>query len=128
MADIAALDAEVVLVNYWATWCGPCRVEFPDLVRYDADHEGEGVEVRFVSVDLPSDGEAVQAFLDDHAVSDPSYLYAGPGELIGQLDPAVAGIVPVTMVFDGEGTLLKSHMGVLTYDAIDQLVADARST
>ena len=120
------VEADIVLVNFWATWCGPCRVEFPDLVRYDAEND-EGVEVRFVSVDLKPDSPLVQQFLDDHAVEDPSFLYTGPGELIGQFDEVVAGQLPVTLVFDGDGKLLKSHLGLLTYSKIDQLVADARS-
>lgn len=125
---IRDVDADIVLVNYWATWCGPCRVEFPELVRYDADKEDEGIEVRFVSVDMPADGELVQEFLDDQGLTEPSFLYTGPGELIGQIDPVVAGVVPVTMVFDQDGTLLKSHLGLLTYDKIDQLIAEATST
>ncbi|GAB5535648.1 MAG: hypothetical protein Rubg2KO_18970 [Rubricoccaceae bacterium] len=118
-------DAEIVLVNYWATWCGPCRVEFPDLMRYDAEKEGEGVEVRFVSVDMPADAELVQGFLDEQGVTEPTFLYTGPGELIGQIDPLVAAVVPVTMVFDQDGTLLKSHLGRLHFEDIDQLIADA---
>ena len=124
---IRDVDADIVLVNYWATWCGPCRVEFPDLVRYDADKQGQGIEVRFVSVDMPADGELVQEFLNEHGVTEPSFLYTGPGELLGKIDPLVAGLVPVTMVFDQEGTLLKSHLGILTYDKIDQLIAEATS-
>lgn len=125
---IRAVDADIVLVNYWATWCGPCRVEFPELMRYDADKEAEGIEVRFVSVDMPADGALVQEFLNEQGLTEPSFLYIGPGELIGQFDPEVAGVVPVTMVFDDEGTLLKSHLGMLTYEKIDQLVAEATST
>ena len=124
-AEIRDTDADIVLVNYWATWCGPCRVEFPDLIRYDAEKEGEGVEVRFVSVDMPADAELVQDFLNEQGVTDPSYLYTGSGELLGQIDPLVAGLVPVTMVFDQEGTLLKSHLGRLYFDDIDQLIAEA---
>lgn len=124
-AAIRDVDADIVLVNYWATWCGPCRIEFPDLVRYDAENEGEGIEVRFVSVDMPADGELVQEFLNDHGVTDPSFLYTGPGELLGKIDPEVAGLVPVTMVFNQEGELLKTHLGILSYDTIDQLIAEA---
>lgn len=124
---IREVDADIVLVNYWATWCGPCRVEFPDLVRYDAEKDGEGIEVRFVSVDMPADGELVQEFLNEQGVTEPSFLYTGPGELLGQIDPLVAGVVPVTMVFDQEGTLLKSHLGLLSYDKIDTLIAEATS-
>ncbi|MEO0560236.1 MAG: TlpA family protein disulfide reductase [Bacteroidota bacterium] len=126
-AAIRDTDADIVLVNFWATWCGPCRVEFPDLMRYDAEKEGEGIEVRFVSVDMPADGEFVQDFLDEQGVTEPSFLYTGPGDLIGQFDPEAASIVPTTLVFDREGTLLRSKWGILEYDEIDQFIADAIS-
>ena len=44
-------DNEITVLNFWATWCGPCRIEFPDLMAFDDEMEDENVEVRFVSVD-----------------------------------------------------------------------------
>jgi thiol-disulfide isomerase/thioredoxin len=124
---VAAADAETTVLNFWATWCAPCRVEFPDLVRYDADVEGEGIEVRFVSLDAPDDLGMVRAFLDDHGVEEPSFLYTGQGDVTAALNPFVGGTVPITMILDGEGIVQHTHVGIMTYDEIQSTVATVRA-
>ena len=71
-ADFAALDAavkahkgEVVLVDFWATWCGPCRQRFPHLVSMHKEYAGRGLACISVSIDDPEDASAVQAFLKE---------------------------------------------------------------
>ena len=100
--DLDGLEAETVVLNFWATWCGPCRLEFPDFIRYDAEMEGENVAVRFVSLDQPTDLPLVKSFLAEHGVEDPSYLYTGQGDMTRQLNPlGGGGAIPITMVLDG---------------------------
>ena len=124
---VDANEAETTVLNFWATWCVPCRVEFPDLVRYDASVEGEGVEVRFVSLDSPDDLGLVRAFLADHGVEEPSFLYTGQGDVTSQLNPLVGGTVPITMILDAEGIVQHTHVGIVTFDEIRDLVATVRS-
>ena len=90
--NVAALKKEAVVLNFWATWCGPCRAEFPEFVRYDREHADDNVEVRFVSLDDAADLPAVRTFLDDHGVTDPSLLYTGQTDLPSELTPG-AGVV-----------------------------------
>src|SRR5687768_10130300 len=47
----AAENKKPLLVNFWATWCGPCRVEFPELVKIDAEYRAKGLDFVIVSVD-----------------------------------------------------------------------------
>src|ERR1044071_5693728 len=64
--------AKVVLVNLWASWCGPCREEFPDLVRLQRDYESRGLKVIFVSWD---DSPQIAAkFLARQGVSSASFI------------------------------------------------------
>ena len=115
VADLDDLDAEIVVLNFWATWCGPCRLEFPEFIRFDREMQDQDVHVRFVSLDQPVDLPLVQAFLKEHELDDPSYLYTGQGDVTSQLNPFVGGSIPITMILDGDGIVQDTHVGRLNY-------------
>lgn len=125
--DVEGLDAEIVVLNFWATWCGPCRIEFPEFIRYDREMGAENVHVRFVSLDQTVDLPAVRAFLAEHEVDDPSYLYTGQGDVTSQLNPFVGGALPITMILDGDGIVQDTHVGLMSYDELTAAVAAVRS-
>lgn len=125
--DLDALDTQTVVLNFWATWCGPCRAEFPMFVEYGRENAEDGIAVRFVSVDAPRQLEAVKSFLAEHDVTDPSYLYTGTGDVTSQLNPFVGGAVPITMVLDGDGIVQTTHVGAMTLEDLEELVTTARS-
>src|SRR3974377_1788114 len=69
--------ARAVLVNVWATWCPPCRAEFPDMVKVARDLRGEGLRMVFVSADFDESLPKARAFLADHGVDYLSYHKTG---------------------------------------------------
>lgn len=112
--DASLRDGDVTLVNFWASWCGPCRVEHPFLTELAE----QGVTV--VGVNYKDNPEQAQAFLDD--LGDP---YAAIGvDASGRtgLDWGIYG-VPETFVVDGDGRILMRHPGPLTPDVIERRVA-----
>lgn len=107
--DAMLRDGRVTLVNFWASWCGPCRVEHPFLT------ELAGRGVRVVGVNYKDPPENARAFLDE--LGDPyAAIGADPAGRIG-LDWGIYG-VPETFVIGGDGTVLLRHPGPLTPDAI----------
>ena len=120
--DLDALDADMVVLNFWATWCGPCRLEFPEFIRFDQEMQDRDVHVRFVSIDQPADLPLVQAFLKEHDLEDPSYLYTGQGDVTKQLNPFVGNSIPITMVLDGDGIVQHTHVGRMSYADLKQTV------
>jgi thiol-disulfide isomerase/thioredoxin len=131
-AELARVDADVVLLNVWATWCAPCREEFPDLLRLRGEYRDRGVVVEFLSGDFPSHAADVSAFLRELAVDFPSYIKAGKDmELIEALHPDWSGALPATFIFGRGGEVLQWWEGAASYGtfaaAVDAALARTRS-
>ncbi len=93
-----------VLINVWASWCGPCKTEMPMLLDVREQYAQRGVEVWFVSVDKSSEAEQVQAVLRERTVPTPHYVVKGRlGYFKEALSPIWKGSLPTTFLFDGEG-------------------------
>jgi thiol-disulfide isomerase/thioredoxin len=104
-----------LLVNFWATWCGPCREEFPDLVKLRARYAADHLDFALVSLDDISDIEtAVPDFLlESGAASLPAYLLNAEddGAAINLVDPTWAGELPATFLYDRSGHVVFKHKG-----------------
>jgi cytochrome c biogenesis protein CcmG, thiol:disulfide interchange protein DsbE len=101
---IAALRGYPVVVNVWASWCGPCRYEFPSLQQLSARY---GKRVAFLGVDSEDDAEAARTFLAEEPVPYPSY--SDPGKEI--FDSLGARGFPDTAFYDREGRLVYLKQG-----------------
>ncbi len=99
----------VVLVNFWATWCGPCLELFPHTVELERRLRDRGFVVITVSLDDPADGPAVRKFLDQSGRTTENYLSSygiGPEAMtaFGISD----GALPHVRIYDAEGRLRKT--------------------
>lgn len=96
------------LINYWASWCGPCRKEMPVLDAFAREQGGNGIKV--MGIALESREEAL-SFLEDVPVEFQLLVEnPGPGDSSVQLGNR-RGILPYTVLIDAEGRLLKTHYG-----------------
>jgi thiol-disulfide isomerase/thioredoxin len=106
--------ARPLLVNFWATWCDPCRDEFPDLVKINADYKGRGLDFALVSGDDISEIKTgVPKFLREMKAGMPAYLLNVPdmGLAINSVDTTWYGDLPATFVYDREGKIVFKHFG-----------------
>lgn len=123
-------DARPALINFWATWCEPCKEEFPDLIRIDADYQKRGLKMVFISLDDPSDIKTtVPQFLREmRADKLTSFLLnvPDPEPAIKMVDVEWHGALPATFLFDAQGKLVFKHTGRIKpaelRTAIDKLV------
>ncbi|WP_394003751.1 TlpA family protein disulfide reductase [Luteimonas sp. WGS1318] len=97
-----------VLVNLWASWCGPCIEEMPELDRFAREQGDTGVQVLGIALD---DVEAVRAFLErvpvDYAIALDAPGPADAGVRLGN----PRGVLPYTVLIDGDGRLVKQRIG-----------------
>jgi thiol-disulfide isomerase/thioredoxin len=90
---------QVVVVNIWGSWCGPCRTESPELEQ--AYHQTEASGVRFLGIDVRDTRSAAQDFVRAHGVTYPS-IFDPPGRSLLALQGYPRNVVPSTIVLDRE--------------------------
>lgn len=103
-----------LLVNYWATWCDPCRDEFPDLVKIDRDYRAKGLDFIAITLDdLVDIKTAVPKFLLAMNAKMPVYLLnvADPEPAINMVDSNWSGALPATFLYDNTGKVVYKHFG-----------------
>ncbi|HYZ84637.1 MAG TPA: TlpA disulfide reductase family protein [Bryobacteraceae bacterium] len=104
---------KVVLVNFWATWCEPCRSEMPDLVALEKKLAGKGFDVVTISTDEPEQLEDARKFLASKSVAPPFYIRKAKNDdqFINNFDPKWSGAVPALFLYDRQGRRVKSFIG-----------------
>lgn len=103
-----------LLVNFWATYCEPCREEFPDLVQIDKDFKARGLEFVTVSLDDPAEIKtSVPQFLKQMRALMPAYLLnvPDPEPAIKWVDVDWNGGLPATYLYDARGEVVFKHTG-----------------
>jgi thiol-disulfide isomerase/thioredoxin len=118
-----------LLINFWATWCVPCREEYPDLVKIDQDYRGK-IDFVTVSLDEPADKDtAVPKFLSDMKAQMPAYLLATTDDeaAIAVVSKDWTGGLPFTILFDAKGGVLYSRQGKVKLDFLKAALAKSIS-
>ncbi len=110
---VAAHKGKVVLVNFWATWCEPCREEMPALAKMQAALAAKGLVLLTVSADEPEDEKAALAFLNKSGIQAPAYLKQAKNDdkFISSIDPKWSGALPALVLYDKTGKKSKVWIG-----------------
>jgi thiol-disulfide isomerase/thioredoxin len=101
------------IINYWATWCAPCRKEVPLLVNLQEAHQDQNLIIIGLSMDFPEDTEKVREFMQAQNVNYPVLMAVDDGQAIAELYGAENFALPVSIFVRADGTVSHTHLGEL---------------
>ncbi|HQR31597.1 MAG TPA: redoxin domain-containing protein [Blastocatellia bacterium] len=111
----------VVVVNFWATWCGPCVAEFPEFVKLDNEYKAKG-GVRFVHItaDDMTDLKKAATFLKEQKSNADQFIQdtEDPQEMIDVVFKDWQGVLPATFVYDKTGKMIFHRLGIIDRDVL----------
>lgn len=107
---------QVILLDFWATWCGPCRIEMPWFVEFFDKYESQGFVVLALDVDDPA--SAIQSFVAEYGMDFPVLVGADRDDLKDAYGPPLG--YPTGFVIGREGRICKTHTGFTTKETFEQ--------
>jgi thiol-disulfide isomerase/thioredoxin len=117
--ELKELKGRVVVLNFWATWCGPCRAEIPGMLEVYEKYKGDGLEIVGISLDRGG-WQVVTPFVERMNIDYPVVL--GGREVVQSYGGIQA--IPTTFIVDKRGNVVDGHMGYLSKDDLEKMVKD----
>jgi len=115
---LSELEGRVVVMSFWATWCGPCKEEMPHLQKMYAEHEADGLTVLSISIDDARSASRVKPFIKKNGYSFP-VLLDRDSTVISAYNPAKT--LPYTVLVNRSGEVFKKHSGYNPGDEVELL-------
>lgn len=115
--SLADYKGKVLFLNFWATWCPPCRAEVPDFVDAYAEQKGNGLEILGISLDTKGK-ETVLAFIEKYKINYPVVLETRPNteKIINDYQPGE--YIPATIVIDKLGRIRHKEVGAIDKETL----------
>ncbi|GHD65552.1 TlpA family protein disulfide reductase [Jeongeupia chitinilytica] len=107
---LATLQGKPLVVNYWATWCSPCREEIPEFVTLSKKYAGK---VNFVGIAI-DDAKSVGDFAKQYKISYPTLIGEADAMALMKAEGNAIGGLPYTAIYDGQGRRVTTHTGRLS--------------
>ena len=121
--SLAAYRGHVVVLNFWGSWCPPCRAEAPSLGQLDRQLSPSGV--RFLGIDIRDSPATAEAFMSDFRISYPSLNDPSDNLALDFRDTVPPAGIPTTLVISRGGRIAARVIGGVTYDGLKQLIQRA---
>ena len=117
-----------LVVNFWATWCGPCTTEIPDLVKFYEALDTSRLQMIGVSADFFVVGDSAKIvakvgnFLSQKKVAYPNFIFHGPVDSLAGLFN-LSGVLPETIIYDSTGCEIFRHEDLITLSELQKAAA-----
>ena len=110
--SLSDFRGKVVVINFWATWCPPCRAEIPDFVEVFNSYKGKGVQFIGISDD---DVSALEKFVSDYGIDYPTLLDGSVDRIMSKWDISA---IPTTFILNGNGEIMFKNVGMMSRDQL----------
>ena len=121
LVSLSQFGSRTILLNFWATWCEPCRREMPMLMELQRQHGATGLQVVGIALD---DREKVQSFVSQYGISYP--ILVGEADVF-ETSAAYGnkeGVLPYSVLVDDEGIIRWKYAGILREDQVTEILSD----
>lgn len=121
MVSVEGFRGKTILINFWATWCAPCREEMPMLVDLQSMHAGRGLQVVGIALD---DAKVVKNFVDTFGISYPILVGEADVFNVSSAFGNQEGVLPFSVLIDRQGVIRWQYAGKLKGEDVDRWLAE----
>jgi len=108
---------KTLVLNFWATWCPPCRQEIPELNSFYSNHQDE---IAFLSVEVQEPRQEVEAFIKENKILYPVIIDSEQKKPLSELYQI--SVIPTTFIIDPQGKIIKKITGATSAETLEKLV------
>ena len=113
--NLASFKGKIVLINFWATWCGPCRAEIPSLVELQAQY---GEDLRILGVSIDDTADKLKPYAAEFKMNYPVLVGNGHQDMQDAFGPLFG--IPVSVIVGRDGKIAKKHSGIATKEQFER--------
>ena len=117
--DIRQWDGQVLMINFWATWCPPCRKELPDFIRLQEQYASQGFTIIGIALDTK---QAVIDFTDPMGINYPLLMAEQEGIPLSKAYGNHLGVLPFTVFVDRKGNIVRRHRSDLSFELAESVI------
>jgi len=117
--DVKEWDGQVLMINFWATWCPPCRREMPAFIELQEKYQDKGFTIIGIALD---EKQAVIDFTDPMGMNYPILLAEQEGIVLAKAYGNNLGVLPFTVIVDRKGNIIHRQRSELSFEQVEGMI------
>jgi len=117
--SLSAFKGKVIILDFWATWCVPCKAEIPGFIDLQKKYGEQGLQIIGLSVD--DSMSTAKTYADQMKMNYPVLLAEGKDDILKAYDPIPS--IPVSVIIDRQGRIVTRHLGIASMDVFEKEIA-----